>query len=172
MIIERDPRVGSQVYVVATPGELTMPTRLVVTLNGAIVCTAEYVTTHGKSGTALTYRAAICVGGSKARPREWWASTQFREQQRVAYALLQHFSLQAKSVWREQLDYVAFAAAVNANMRGPRRQHRPLQAIGLVTESQILTLEPRPESMFCLTSLLEKFVEVDATASALGVCGA
>ena len=77
-----------------------------------------------------------------------------------------------RRVWREQLDYVAFAAAVNANMRGPRRQHRPLQAIGLVTESQILTLEPRPESMFCLTSLLEKFVEVDATASALGVCGA
>ena len=123
-------------------------------------------------GTCLIYKSAITVGGTRQRPRHWWASTAVKEQHRIAYTILQHFSLQAKSVWKEELDYANFTDLVDANNRGPRRQHRPLQAIALLTEAQLQGVEPRPPNFFSLSSLLDKFVDVDVAASSLGVCGA
>ena len=83
------------------------------------------------------YKNALEVGGSRGKPRWWWASTNFRAQWRIEYALLQHFSRLPHSVWREADAYAEYAAQVANNMRGPVRQHRPLQAIALLTDDQL-----------------------------------
>ncbi len=170
MIIDEDPRLGSNVYIVPTPGSLPEMTELVVILNGAVVCDPVYIESDGQRGTCVIYTSAVTVGGSRARPREWWASAEFRRTSRIAYALLQHFSRQAKSVWAEIVDYETFAAHVGVNMRGPQRQHRPLQAIGFFSDVQFDGLAPKPY-FFSLATFVGKFQTMDAAGSKSGVCG-
>ena len=167
MQVDHDPRIGSDVYIVPTPGSIDLHTRLAVILNGAMVCDPPYLLEDARKGSCIVYKPAIMIGGNRNRPRMWWASTAFRAQRPAAYAMIKHFSRCPHSVWRETESYEDFADYMAENMRGPPRQHRPLQGIVLVADSQPLA----DKNFFTLPGLMDKFQAIDVTRSTVGVCG-
>ena len=100
-------------------------------LNGATVCDPAYLVSKGTRGTCLKYNAAIASGGTRTKPRYWWASTDFRNKHAEAYAILVHFSGARKSVWSEVEDYAIFAGGGQHEHEGPCA--RPTALIRMVT---------------------------------------
>ena len=115
--------------------------------------------------------AAIISGGSRMRPRWFWVSELFKQHHSYEYRVLQILSKMEGSVWRECNSTGHFAEQVALNFRGPARQHRPLQAVGLVTNEEKSATCSDAAYMFSASGLLDKFQSVDFSESAIGACG-
>ena len=95
---------------------------------------------HGeRKGSCIAYMATIMRGGTRARPRLFWASPGFRRAHPDLYSCLSRAAKVTGSVWRE-VDMQTFARAAERNVAGPEKQHRNLQAIGVLLPSEKATL--------------------------------
>ncbi len=164
---------GADVNVMREPGNfVSFRLRWQVVLWGGLVCDHLFLLYSGQGqGTCVRYAPAIACGGTKVKPRWWWASGRFKDVHAYEYRSLRVLSTSQRSVWREAATKQEFAAQVSKNLRGPRNQHRPLQAIGLVTEPEKLACFPKDVNMFTPSGLLDKFQNLDVSASATGACG-
>ena len=126
----------------------------------------EFVVSGGACGSSVMHHAACHNGGSRLRPRFVWVSPKFKRRHSKLYRTLQLIMRKPSSVWREVPQMERFAMEVAKAFAGPKRQHRPLQAIALVGRSECL------EGLrdFNAESLIEQFRKLDAESSALGVC--
>ena len=74
-------------------------------------------------------------------------------------------------MWSEIQSHHRFVEAVERNHRGPVRQHRPMQAIALVDDSQLVA-DVLPACLFTLSGLVDKFRLIDVRGSTVGSCEA
>eukprot|EP00969_Alexandrium_andersonii_P374061 15485355-Alexandrium_andersonii.AAC.1 len=102
MKVQREP-VGADVVVAPMPGQLDRLTQWAITLCGGVaVDPGFFMNMHGeRTGSCIAYMAAIMSGGTRARPRLFWASPGFRRAHPDLYSCLSRAAKVTGSVWRE-----------------------------------------------------------------------
>ena len=113
------------------------------------------------------YKYAITRGGTRSRPRMLWISDKFQHMKPEINRAIRNRVANPSRVWscirREQR-----FDAVGQDQAKPQRQHRPLQALGLVADKEKTCLQ-KLKYMFTGVALLAPFVLHDPVESVLGI---
>ena len=157
---------NADIFVTQKPGHPSKSVQWAATLSGGCIIDEEHFMSNGARGNCVMHHAAIQTGGSRCRPRVVWASPKFRRQHSKLYRGRQLILRKPTSVWCEMPQMEKFALELGRAFSGPKRQHRPLQAVALLGRSENL----EGVRSFSVESFIAQFKKLDARRSALGVC--
>jgi len=106
-------------------------------LTGACLVTADFVNSGGKKGVCVRMKKATSTS------RLLWISRRFRQAHPGLSKLIKDIVEDANSRWKLLNSKAAFLNATGLRQRGPRRQWRTMEAIGLLTRAEkATTMDP------------------------------
>ena len=162
---------GADLYVVPRPADVSQRMLYHLVLGGGRTCDHSFLLSNGAHGASVVYKPAIIVGGTRSKPRYWWASAACHKEHSYFCKLLNILSQEPRSVWCEMSSSADLAHQVEVNHRGPKRQHRPLQAIGILIAREKAENFACESYMLTIDELLGKFTHLDVRKSTVGANG-
>ena len=153
-------------FPVASSSSIQSTIKWAVTLNGGMLCDTTFFCSDGEHGSSIVCKRTTTRGGARGKPRMLWISVRFQNMHPELTTVIRKSVAKPCSVW-SCISKAKLVAAVLQDEARPKRQRRPLQAIGLVADNEKPIVQEL-KYMFTADALLAQCVVHAPEDSVLG----
>ena len=126
----------------------------------------KFFCSDGEHGSSIVYKPTITRGGTRGKPRMLWISARSQNMHPEITTVIRNSVAKPCSVWSCN-SKAELVDAIAKDEAKPKRQRRPLQAIGLVADNEKPIVQEL-KFMFTADALLAQFVVHAPEESVLG----
>ena len=155
----------ARLFVASSINQLGLKATLAVALVGGSVLNPMYVQSHGSRGTCTTFFRAVNT------VRLVWLSDRFRQTFPRASRIIRDAAALPRSKLRLFSSKDLLDAAVVKDRARPRRQRRPKESLGLVSDAEKASLYSQVDHMLTLAQFVELCKRRDHSKCSSGMCG-